>query len=196
MRGAAGGGVRKLVREMAILRDCLAGTVYRTAEEIREVLEPRQVWYRRREIDAELAEGASDEEVLAAFEGPIAELRRERDYPAADVVEIRPGMPGLEETLARFAQEHWHDDDEVRFIVAGRGIFHLHFEDGAVFAVEVRPGDLIQVPARTLHWFHVGPERRVRAVRLFTDPAGWVPHYTGSDLSERYPPVWEPVAKS
>jgi 1,2-dihydroxy-3-keto-5-methylthiopentene dioxygenase len=29
----------------------------------------------------------------------------------------------------------------------------------------------------------------VRAVRLFQNPEGWVPHYTGSGLETRYEPV-------
>ena len=28
--------------------------------------------------------------------------------------------------LNRFNSEHWHDEDEVRFIIEGRGLFHIH----------------------------------------------------------------------
>ena len=28
--------------------------------------------------------------------------------------------------LDKFSSEHWHDEDEVRFIVEGRGLFHIH----------------------------------------------------------------------
>ena len=33
--------------------------------------------------------------------------------------------------LAKFSTEHWHDEDEVRFIVRGRGLFHIHPREGA-----------------------------------------------------------------
>jgi len=28
--------------------------------------------------------------------------------------------------LAKFNIEHTHDEDEVRYIIAGRGLFHIH----------------------------------------------------------------------
>ena len=63
--------------------------------------------------------------------------------------------------LAKFSREHWHDEDEVRFVVAGRGIFHIH-AGGAVFGIEVVPGDLLRVPRGAHHWFDLCAERRIR----------------------------------
>ena len=40
--------------------------------------------------------------------------------------------------------------------------------------VEVGAGDLIRVPRGTWHWFDLCAERRIRAIRLFQDPAGWL----------------------
>jgi 1,2-dihydroxy-3-keto-5-methylthiopentene dioxygenase len=91
--------------------------------------------------------------------------------------------------LARFSREHWHDEDEVRFIIAGRGLFHIHGRDGRVFAVEVGPGDLIRVPRGTWHWFDLCAERRIRAIRLFQDPSGWTPRYTESGVDAGFQPV-------
>ena len=45
--------------------------------------------------------------------------------------------PNLDAMLAKFSREHWHDEDEVRFIVEGRGLFHVHPQNGPVFAIEV-----------------------------------------------------------
>ena len=39
--------------------------------------------------------------------------------------------------LARFDKEHTHSEDEVRFILAGRGIFFLESRAEAVVSVEV-----------------------------------------------------------
>ncbi len=88
--------------------------------------------------------------------------------------------------LAKFNREHTHDDDEVRFIIEGRGVFHIHPENGTVFSIEVMPGDLIRVPSNTKHWFNLCSERRIRAIRLFKDPAGWTPRYTNSRVDEKY----------
>ena len=48
-------------------------------------------------------------------------------------------------------------------------------------------GDLVRVPAGMPHWFDMGPRPRFTAIRLFTNPEGWVAHYTGSDIARRFP---------
>ena len=64
----------------------------------------------------------------------------------ANVIDIKAETPGLDAMLKKFSSEHWHDEDEVRLIVEGRGIFHIHPTSGPVFALEVEAGDLIRVP--------------------------------------------------
>jgi 1,2-dihydroxy-3-keto-5-methylthiopentene dioxygenase len=91
--------------------------------------------------------------------------------------------------LARFNSEHWHDEDEVRFIIEGRGLFHIHAPGKPVFAIEVEAGDLIRVPKGTLHWFDLCGDRRIRAIRLFQDPSGWTPHYTQSGVDKGFQPL-------
>lgn len=129
-----------------------------------------------------LPDEATAEAVLAAYAGPLADLQVRGGYVSADVIDVRPDTPGLETLLARFRREHWHDEDEVRAVVAGRGVFHVRPRSGPVFAIEVGAGDLIRVPRGTWHWFDLCAERRIRAIRLFQDPAGWTPHYTESGV--------------
>ena len=140
-----------------------------------------------------LAETASSEEILAAYQGEIRRLSASGGYLTADVIDVRPETPGLDAMLARFREEHWHDEDEVRFILAGRCVFHIRPvddpEEHPVVAVEVTAGDLLRVPRGTWHWFDLCGERRVRAIRLFQDPAGWTPHYTRSGIDARYQPL-------
>ncbi len=105
------------------------------------------------------------------------------------MIDVRPDTPNLETMLARFTREHWHDEDEVRFIIEGRGLFHVHPPDRPVFAIEVEAGDLIRVPRGTHHWFDLCADRRIRAIRLFQDPSGWTPHYTDSGADQGFQPV-------
>jgi 1,2-dihydroxy-3-keto-5-methylthiopentene dioxygenase len=132
---------------------------------------------------------ASAEEVLAAYEPEIERLKAQGGYVTADVIDVRPDTPNLEAMLAKFLREHWHDEDEVRFILEGRGVFFVHPREGDVFAIEVGPGDLIRVPRGTWHWFSLCDERRIRAIRLFQDTAGWTPRYTESGVDAGYEPV-------
>ena len=136
-----------------------------------------------------LSGDSSADEVLAAYATEVDALKARGGYLTADVIDVKPDTPNLDAMLARFNREHWHDEDEVRFIVEGRGLFHVHPPDAQVFAIEVEAGDLIRVPRGTQHWFDLCGERRIRAIRLFQDPAGWTPHYTESGVDRGFDPV-------
>ena len=136
-----------------------------------------------------VAADAPAEAVLAAYAAEIEQLKARGGYVTADVIDVNPATPGLEEMLAKFSREHWHDEDEVRFIVAGHGLFHIHVQDGPVVAIEVEAGDLIRVPRGTRHWFDLCADRRIRAIRLFQDQSGWTPHYTGSGVDKSFLPL-------
>jgi 1,2-dihydroxy-3-keto-5-methylthiopentene dioxygenase len=157
--------------------------------EIRDYLASLGIQYERWDPSSRLTSDASPQEVLAAYSGQIERLKNEGGYVTADVIDLKPNTPGLDAMLAKFKTEHWHNEDEVRYIVAGRGLFHIHPLNGPVTAVEVEPGDLIRVPRGTLHWFDLCSDRRVRAIRLFQDPSGWTPHYTNSGADKAYEPV-------
>src|SRR5436305_8837374 len=155
--------------------------------EIAAFLAPFGIWYRRFE-GGELAVEPTDAEILAAYREPIEQLKAEGGYVTADVINVRPEMPGLDTMLAKFNREHWHDEDEVRFIVHGRGLFHVHPPAGPVFSIEVVQGDMIKVPQGTHHWFDLCSDKTIRAIRLFQDVSGWTPHYTGTGPETAYQP--------
>ncbi len=164
------------------------------AAEVTRYLASLGIEYERWAPSHPLADSASAEEVLAAYAPEIERLNARGGYVTADVIDVHAETPGLEAMLAKFRREHWHDEDEVRFIIEGRGVFHFHPRSGPVIALEVAPGDLIRVPGGTWHWFDLCVDKRVRAIRLFKDPAGWAPRYTESGVDARYEPVcWGPA---
>ena len=142
------------------------------------------------QADAPVAPGASSEEVMAAYRSDVGRLVTENGFKTVDVVSIAPDNPNREAMRAKFLDEHYHEEDEVRFFVAGAGLFTLHSDD-FVFEVLCEQGDLIDVPDRTKHWFDMGPEPYFIAIRFFTQPDGWVGHFTGSGIA-RYFPRFEP----
>jgi 1,2-dihydroxy-3-keto-5-methylthiopentene dioxygenase len=152
-------------------------------------LAARGIEYERWSPEPQLAATSSPEAILAAYASKIDELKARGGYVTADVIDVKPDTPGLDAMLLKFSSEHWHDEDEVRFIVEGRGLFHVHPSAGPVFALEVEAGDLIRVPKGTHHWFDLCGDRRIRAIRLFQDPSGWTPHYTKSGVDSRFQPV-------
>lgn len=161
--------------------------------EVRDYLAAIGIEFERWRLPADLPVDLSAEEILSAFAEQIEELKRRGGYVTADVIDVHPETPGLDAMLAKFNIEHTHDEDEVRYIIAGRGLFHIHPKESPVVAIEVEAGDLIRVPRGTLHWFDLCGERRIRAIRLFQDKSGWTPQYTSSGVDRNYEAVcWGP----
>jgi len=136
---------------------------------------------------------ASDQDaVLAAYRDEVDQIVAEYGFVAVDVAAQHPtddpGWPAAARELrAKFADEHTHgDDDEVRFIVRGSGVFYLH-ADGRVHAVQTVAGDLISVPPHTTHWFDMGLVPDFTTIRFFRNKEGWVAFPTGSDIARRFP---------
>ena len=164
----------------------------RTIKDVREIastLADHGIDYEQWIPSHPLSDDAPADEILHVYASEIEALKERGGYLTADVIDVSPTTPGLEQMLAKFNREHWHDEDEVRFIIAGHGLFHIHTQSGTVLAIEVEPGDLIRVPRGTLHWFNLCADRRIRAIRLFQDTAGWTPHYTESRVDENFLPV-------
>ena len=159
------------------------------ATAVRDFLTDYGIEYERTGAAPGLTGESTSDEILAAWAPKIDELKQRGGYVVADVIDVKPETPNLDAMLKRFASEHWHDEDEVRLIVEGRGLFHIHPRGKPVFALEVEAGDLIRVPRGTHHWFDLCGERRIRAIRLFQDPAGWTPHYTESGVDAKFQPL-------
>ena len=120
------------------------------------------------------ARHATDE---ATFRGPLEALKSARGYVEEDVVALSPDTPNLDVICAKFIDEHYHDDDEVRFVVEGEGVFDIRSDEDRWMRVVVEPGDLIVVPAKRHHRFLLTEQKTIRCVRLFKDTSGWEPHY-------------------
>ena len=130
--------------------------------------------------------GATPDEVMAAYRADIDKLVAENGFKTVDVVSIAPDNPNKDAMRAKFLDEHFHKEDEVRFFVAGSGLFTLHVGD-KVYEIRCEQGDLVGVPDGTTHWFDMGPEPSFVAIRFFTEPDGWVGHFTGTDIARRFP---------
>jgi len=174
---------------MAHVRVPSQNTTLDDPERIRDFLAPFGITYERWPASPLLGPDMSSEEILAAYAGEIEQLKARGGYVTADVINLTKDTPGLDAMLERFQKEHTHAEDEVRFILKGRGIFHIHPKAGPVFSIETTAGDLITVPAGTRHWFHLCDDKTIRAIRLFKDPAGWAPEYIDGGVHAEYIPV-------
>lgn len=156
------------------------------ADAIIRELSPLGVGFERWEATQPVQAGDPPERIMEAYRADIDRLVAERGFRSVDVVSISPDHPQREEMRRKFLDEHFHKEDEVRFFVAGSGLFTLHV-GGKVYELKCEAGDLVSVPDSTHHWFDMGPEPSFVAIRFFTEPDGWVGHFTGTDIAQRFP---------
>ena len=154
--------------------------------EIARLLGEVGVRFERWTAEQELAADADSAAVLAAYAGSVRRVQDGGGYGTVDVLRLPKGTPNTAPMREKFLSEHEHTEDEVRFFVEGSGAFYLHL-GGQVFQAVCVRGDLISVPARTPHWFDMGPDPEFTAIRWFNNEAGWVPQYSGSDIATRFP---------
>ena len=174
---------------MAVLRIPEENRTIRGKAAVEEYLANIGIEYDVWEPSQPLSAEASQEDILRAYSAEIEKLKARGGYVTADVINVNPQTPGLDAMLAKFSREHWHDEDEVRFVVQGRGIFHVNPKSSPVVGIEVEPGDLIRVPRGTLHWFDLCTDKQIRCIRLFQDPSGWTPWYTESGVDNNFEPI-------
>ncbi|WP_242129143.1 AraC family ligand binding domain-containing protein [Sphingobium sp. Sx8-8] len=155
-------------------------------EAIQGMLAAAGVRLERWAAEAPLDHDATDADVLAAYASAIARLQAIGGYRSSDVIRLTPDHPDRATLRTKFLAEHVHDDDEVRFFVEGAGLFYIR-HDGVVHALECTAGDLILLPAGTVHWFDTGERPCFTAIRLFTTPDGWVARFTGDPIAQAIP---------
>ncbi len=156
-----------------IIADCLGGVGVRFEQ-----------W----QPDAPVTAGDSQEVILAAYREDVARIVAEAGFVTVDVISVDRENPNKTALRQKFLSEHIHTEDEVRFFVGGCGLFYLHVAN-KVYSVLCEKGDLISVPANTPHWFDLGPEPDLAAIRFFNNPDGWVAHYSGDAIAEQFPKI-------
>lgn len=154
---------------------------------IRTFLNDRGVFFDQWSAGVEFTDIATPEEILAAYESDLQPFMESGGYQTADVITINHLTENYDAIRAKFLSEHTHSEDEIRFFVDGEGLFWFNLENEPVFNLLCEKGDLISVPAGTKHWFDAGEKNPfVKAIRIFIDMSGWVPHYTESKLEQRF----------
>lgn len=131
--------------------------------------------------------GADTGAVLTTYAPEIAKLKAEQGYQSVDIIGVTPDHPDRAAMRGKFLSEHRHSEDEVRFFVAGEGLFTLRTDDDRIHAILCTAGDLISVPAGMRHWFDMGPEPDFTVIRLFENHDGWVAKFTGDSIADRFP---------
>jgi 1,2-dihydroxy-3-keto-5-methylthiopentene dioxygenase len=158
-------------------------------QEIKDFLAPMGINFEQWDVAGRIGPEATNEEILEAYSPEIERLKAAHGFVTADVINVTPDTPGLDDMLQKFDKEHLHTEDEVRFTVKGSGVFHINPQTSPVFSITVESGDLISVPNGTQHWFNLCSDKTIRCIRLFEDVTGWAPHYMEDPVHENYAPL-------
>lgn len=80
-----------------------------------------------------------------------------RAYTSRDKITISPAAMGAayEDKIKMFYEEHMHEDEEIRYILKGRGYFDVRDGEDRWVRVAVEGGDLLVLPAGIYHRFTV-----------------------------------------
>lgn len=172
--------------EIKIYEDLKAVLVHQSQDptEIRDILKRIDVRFETRKT-VPLDKEVSLEEMQMRYRDEIEQLKEENGFQSWDLLRIFPDHPQKESLREKFLNEHTHDEPEVRFFVEGSGLFFLHVK-GYVYSVLCEKGDLISIPENYLHWFDMGKEAHFSVIRFFTKKEGWIPHFTGDSISQKF----------
>lgn len=154
-------------------------------EDIAATLAERGVTFARLQVPVPIVPGAEAQAMITALQPQIDALRGAAGNEALpQVISVgrdHPQKTGLRE---QWLQEQFHEADEVRFFVSGRGLFCLHVDD-YVYALLCERNDVVSVPAGLRHWFDLGEHPHLVVIRIFSS-AGGVARMTGDDIASRF----------
>lgn len=106
-------------------------------------------------------------------------IAKERNYRNRDVVKLNLEKFNNDEVaynnlMKKFYTEHFHEDEEIRYIVNGEGYFDVRDNDEKWIRAKLDKFDLLILPAGIYHRFTLTSEKKdVEAIRLFKDEPKW-----------------------
>lgn len=113
----------------------------------------------------------------------LDKVMKERNYGHISIVTLsQESLPNFKEMLVKFFDEHFHDHEEIRFVLEGSGNFDVRNEKEEWVRIFVEPGDLIVLPAGISHRFSLCEKEYAKVMRLFQaniEPI-WIAHSLGN----------------
>lgn len=109
----------------------------------------------------------------------LNEVALERQYKNRDEITLNlqtfnNDLEAYNAKMKQFYAEHYHEDEEIRYIVEGEGYFDVRNKDDRWIRARMEPEDLLVLPAGIYHRFTLsnGP-KHIKAIRLFKDEPKW-----------------------
>jgi 1,2-dihydroxy-3-keto-5-methylthiopentene dioxygenase len=117
----------------------------------------------------------------------LLKIREERGYNYTDIVNCCPDkLPGYDDKIKMFFEEHIHLDEEIRYCMDGSGYFDVRDDADRWIRIAISAGDLIILPEGINHRFTNDSGDYIRAMRLFQGEPVWTP-YNRKDIAPDHP---------
>lgn len=109
----------------------------------------------------------------------LNDIAKKRGYKNRDEITLNldsfsGDVEAFNKKMAMFYTEHYHEDEEIRYIVDGEGYFDVRGKDERWIRAQLDPNDLLVLPAGIFHRFTLSSNlKAVKAIRLFKDEPKW-----------------------
>lgn len=109
----------------------------------------------------------------------LEKIAKERDYKNRDQIALnldtfKGDQKAFDAKMAQFYKEHYHEDEEIRYILDGEGFFDVRDPEDRWIRAKLNKGDLFILPAGIYHRFTLSKRLQyVKAMRLFKDEPKW-----------------------
>ena len=84
----------------------------KSEKEIQAFINPHGIFYEKWPLAERVNPEADAEDILKAYAPEIEVLKKKGGYVTADVMNVSPETPNLDEMMAKYKMEHTHSEDE------------------------------------------------------------------------------------
>jgi len=162
----------------------LPNKVLNHADDIASTLAAVGIDYRRLELPAPLRPGCEQAEFDAAYGLWLQAFMGREGYVQQELLNLQRNHPQKLELRAQYLDEQAQPSVSAWLFVGGFAQLSVHL-DGYVYVLQGERGDLLTLPAGTRHWFDLGEEPHVLALRLSLGDEA--PERTGDGIASRFP---------
>lgn len=162
----------------------LPNKVLTHSEDIASTLAEVGIGYRQVQAPTALRPGCAEQEFDAACADWLRALMSEHGYRQHELFSLDRNHPQKHELRARYLDEQAQASASAWLFVGGFAQLSLHLNE-YVYVLRAEKGDLLELPAGTLHWFDLGEEPHLLAARLSATTEA--PVLSGDEIASRFP---------